>query len=416
MKKVLIWDTVELKNIGGPSGYLYNLHSFLMQEPSDQIVFLSDLLKKASNNLQERDYTQNKRKSIFLKVCDLYPSSFKNLFFSRCIKKMLDSWLYVYNFFWRQFRQPFIIPSTINLNDYDFIHFHLMPDLLRFKNNKTKFNGKIIFTSHCPCTWTDEVIFFENRKWLAFFRRVILWQELKCYKSADYIMFPCKEAREPYEKEPTIKKILTSKENNIFYIPTGILKDISTTNIDLSIYGIPSQSFVIGFFGRHSKIKGYDLLKDVAERLLKKYDNLYFLCAGKGEVPPLNHPRWIELGFINNIQDFLPKCDLYILPNQDTYFDLIVLEIFRAGTIALLSNNGGNRYFKNLPQKETIGIDFFNIQSKTEIFNLVEKNIKLNKENTSLYQTRKKMNQVMFYHYFTVDKYVKKYLSTIELL
>ena len=380
MKKILIWDTVELKNIGGPSGYLYNLHAFLMQEPSSQIVFLSDLLKKTSKNLQERDYTQNKRKSLLLKACNLYPSGLKKLFFSRCVKKILDSWLYVYNFFWEQFRRPFIIPSTINFNDYDFIHFHLMPDLLRFKNNRMKFNGKIILTSHCPCTWTDEVIFFENKKWLAFFRRIILRQEVECYKCADYIMFPCKEAREPYEKEPT------------------------------------SQSFVIGFFGRHSKIKGYDLLKDVAEKLLKKYDNLYFLCAGKGDIPPLNHPHWIELGFINNIQDFLPKCDLYILPNQDTYFDLIVLEILRAGTIALLSNNGGNRYFKTFPPKETIGIDFFNIQSKTEILNLVEKNIKLNKENISLYQGRRKMNQIIFYHYFTVDDYVKNYLSAIELL
>ena len=44
MKKVLIWDTFPLENIGGPMGYLYNLHEYLKEHPSAQITFLSDLM------------------------------------------------------------------------------------------------------------------------------------------------------------------------------------------------------------------------------------------------------------------------------------------------------------------------------------------------------------------------------------
>ena len=48
MKKVLIWDSFPLKNIGGPFGYCYNLHEFLKEHPTDQITFLSDIYPPGS--------------------------------------------------------------------------------------------------------------------------------------------------------------------------------------------------------------------------------------------------------------------------------------------------------------------------------------------------------------------------------
>lgn len=36
--KILIWDKqLPLENMGGPSGYLYNIHEFLKEHPSEQI-------------------------------------------------------------------------------------------------------------------------------------------------------------------------------------------------------------------------------------------------------------------------------------------------------------------------------------------------------------------------------------------
>lgn len=137
--------------------------------------------------------------------------------------------------------------------------------------------------------------------------------------------------------------------------------------------GIPDNAFVITYFGRHNEIKGYDILKEVGMKLLKKYDNLYFLCAGVGPVLPLKHPRWIELGFINNTQELLSQSDLYILPNRETYFDLVVLEILRSSTNLLLSNTGGNKYFQLLDKNDTNGIVFFDIDNFDDIVSLVQK-------------------------------------------
>ena len=411
MKKILIWNPFKLENVGGPSGYLYNIHEYLKQNPSDQIFFLSDLLDNNEKNKEDN----SKNKSLLILVCKLLPSYIKKLYLFRCLKKILDSWLYIYNFLWAQFRLPVVIPQNINLNDYDFIHFHSMPDFLRFMNSPLKYYGKKIFTSHCPCPWTDEKLFFE-KKWIKCFRPIVLHHELQCYEHADYIMFPCKESREPYEKEPKIKEILKSNENKIFYIPTGLLKESHPSDIDLNSLGIPPQSVGIGFFGRHTKMKGYDLLKDIADTLLNKHDNLYFLCAGKGEIPPPTHSHWIELGFINDVQNFLPKCDLYISPNQNTYFDLIILEVLRAGTVALLSNNGGNLFFKSLPKSEITGIDFFDMSSRIDLEEKVEKCIFEKNKNPILYMERKKANISLFSKHFTVNAFIKKYVATMRTL
>ena len=55
MKKVLIWDTFPLENIGGPMGYLYNLHEYLKEHPSAQITFLSNgRLNWRENYMEEK--------------------------------------------------------------------------------------------------------------------------------------------------------------------------------------------------------------------------------------------------------------------------------------------------------------------------------------------------------------------------
>ena len=50
MKKILIWDLFQKVNTGGPSGYLYNLQQYLLKHPTEQVTFLSDLLKGRLND------------------------------------------------------------------------------------------------------------------------------------------------------------------------------------------------------------------------------------------------------------------------------------------------------------------------------------------------------------------------------
>ena len=220
-------------------------------------------------------------------------------------------------------------------------------------------------------------------------------------------MFPVKGAREPYEKEPRIKKHFQSREDSIFYCSSAInYRPVDENKMQTyKELGIPENSFVITYFGRHNSIKGYDILKSVAEVLLDKYPSLFFLCAGKGDVAPLNHSRWIELGFISNTHELLWQSDLYILPNRETYFDLVVLEIMRSRTPLILSSTGGNEYFKELPMEEIVGLDFFDINNFEGLISIVESNIQLKANAPMQYKQNGENNRRLWLNYFTMDKF-----------
>lgn len=179
---------------------------------------------------------------------------------------------------------------------------------------------------------------------------------------------------------------------------------------------IPADAFVITYFGRHISVKGYDILKQVGHKLLNKYPHLYFLCAGKGEIQPLNHPRWMELGFIHNANELMSQSSLYILPNRETYFDLVTLEILRAGIPIILSETGGNKFFHHFSDKELIGMDFFDINNIDDLIAKVENIIKQKSIEPAQYMKRKVANRNLFINNFTIDKFVERYLDLINKL
>jgi glycosyltransferase involved in cell wall biosynthesis len=176
-------------------------------------------------------------------------------------------------------------------------------------------------------------------------------------------MFPCPQAKEPYEHNKKIKATLDKLNDRTFYTPTSILTESNKTvhNLSRQDYNIPESAFIIAYFGRHNKIKGFDIFRDIVSKALEANPNLYVLCAGSGEISSLRHPRWIELGFVSNVKDIMPLCDLYVLPNRETYFDLVVIEALRAGLVLNVSLTGGNKYFKTLPTSGINGIYYFDI-------------------------------------------------------
>lgn len=390
--KVLIWDNFQLKNIGGPMGYCYNIHEFLKKHPNNQIAFLSDYFK---NKTQVT--TTNKKTSK--------------------IRAFLSNIKALYNYLFIKNRCKLSIPENLNLNEFDYIHFHWSTDILATEKLLVNFKGKKILTSHCPCPLTDELV-SNNPIWWKWFRYFLLKRESSAFNKVDYIMFPCFEAREPYEKNSLLKKCFEKNAAKFFYVPSAIM-DCSFDEEKIQKFrdlGIPDNAFVITYFGRHNEIKGYDILKEVGMKLLKKYDNLYFLCAGVGPVLPLKHPRWIELGFINNTQELLSQSDLYILPNRETYFDLVVLEILHSSTNLLLSNTGGNKYFQLLDKNDTNGIVFFDIDNFDDIVSLVQKFIEEKNIDKVAYQEKGKCNRKLFEKMFTMDKFIERYIYAINNL
>lgn len=398
MRKVLIWDiSFRDANVGGPSGYLYNIREYIHANPNEQIVFLSDLLKQNAKN----DVSPSSSETIKDRLK-------KSKLFSR-----INDLLFIV---WKEYHVCNVhLPSSVKLKDYDFVHFHQANDVRRYASLLQGTHCKTILTTHCPCPRTDEIL--ASRPWYyRIFAPWIRWQERMCYEQADYLMFPCKEAREPYEKDKRIRATFHAMEHKFFYCPTAIREmPLQGRNIQhLSDIGIPSDAFVIAYFGRHSSIKGYDVLKQVGDKLLDKYPNLYFLCAGRGELSPLSHPRWIEMGFIDNTSDLLPQCDLYILPNRETYFDLIVLEVLRAAVPIILSDNGGNRYFKSLPSSERSGMTFFDPKATEVLCRIVEQQIQYKMSSAEKYKEHGVANNLLWQHYFTMPTYMRNYIEQIE--
>ena len=146
--------------------------------------------------------------------------------------------------------------------------------------------------------------------------------------------------------------------------------------------------------------------------MLPKYPNLYFLCAGKGDIAPLQHSRWIELGFISNTAELLHQSDLYVLPNRETYFDLIALEVMRSSTPILLAENGGNRYFLSLASQECGGVFYFSVDEVNTLCGLVEEMISIKQSNPLEYSKKGQMNRALYEKYFSMHTYIRNYLIT----
>lgn len=308
------------------------------------------------------------------------------------------------------------IVASLDLSNYDFIHFHFVTHICQFRNTYPHYKGKTILTSHTPCPWTYEI--FESDHSISYLKPLIIEQECKAYKSTDFLMFPCKYAKEPYEHDRRIRLTLNSLSNRTFYVPTSILSDENEgkTSVCRNDFNIPDNAFIIAFFGRHNLIKGYDILKDVAKCVLDSNPDIYFLCAGTGDIDPLIHPRWKELGFVSNIKELMKICDLYILPNRDTYFDIVTLEVLRSGMLLLASRTGGNKYFEQLPKSKTSGIIFFNLNETETIINHIFELIKLKREKFSRYNELKAGNFKLFKENFLMEHYVEKYLNELSLI
>ena len=87
-------------------------------------------------------------------------------------------------------------------------------------------------------------------------------------------------------------------------------------------------------------------MQEAARELLKD-ENVWFLVAGKEQpIKGLKHPRWIEVGWTDDPHSIISAADVFILPNRETFFDLIMLEVLSLGQIVLASRTGGNKFFE----------------------------------------------------------------------
>lgn len=392
MKVLIYFDKNLLEPIGGPTGYLYNLHKEVLKENVNFIDFLDN--KKA------------KRKMFVKKIYKKLPKSIQ--------KKYKDS---------KRNRNKYNIIDMVfsnshknaicDLNKYDVVHFHNTLDMYMAKDSLESYNGKVIITSHSPKAFFKEIIEDRLSK-EEYLKRKDELDKLEimdeyAFNKAHYIMFPCEEAEEPYynswEKYADIKKRNIDK---YIYIPTGILPiEVNQSKEEIrKRYNIPQDAFVISYVGRHNVVKGYDQLKIIGEKILEKYANAYFLNAGTEKpLSGLNNKRWIEVGWTDKPYEIINASDLFILPNKETYFDLILLEVLSIGKAVLLTSTGGNKYFKQFSESGLFYYNYDDIDQALKQFDLI-----YNSNTKELGSKNKKM----FMNNFTIDIFTKKYVEVLK--
>ncbi len=365
-KKVLIFFPHPLRERhGGPYSYLFHLKEGL-KNLSHSISFLSDTISA----IPETE-NKNQSSSILKKITKaLLPVTWLNNYRAKKWFKELE------------YQKPQV--SADYINQFDLLHFHETNDIWHYRNLLEKYKGKILLTSHTPKPYHLELIEdvwnispadlskkmfnrLEQVDWFAF-------------EKTNIIVSACKEATESYHSFwPEFSNITRHKK--FHYIPTGIKKQTaSTTAADTrKQFNIPSSAFVFCFTGRKSEVKGFDLLVEAAKIILDKNTTSYFFIIGnRDSLPAMNNTRWIETGWTDDPQRFISASDLVVIPNRHSYFDLSVLETLSLGKPMLLSNTGGNKYFKQFhspgifyhePGTESLVIEMMNcINQKEKLF------------------------------------------------
>ena len=399
MKRILIWNDYPLGPVGGPSGYLYNLKSYIQENNIKNIDFL--------NNEEFIKKIEVKKEKSFEAIRKIIREFKKQLFKTKKLEKRINK-------FYRLYEGDYSF-----VNNYDIIHFHDVRSFYRAKNILKDFKGITLLSSHCPKTPAQEEIEdnikMDYKTFPKKLRERLEKIDQDSFKIADYLVFPCKEAQEPYEEDINLKEILEEKykSNKILYVPTGIpIKHIEKDKEFFSNKGIDvKDKFIVSYIGRHNKVKGYDFLKELGIKVLEKYNDVVFVIGGEisEEVLPIEDKNWVEFGWTKEGYNIIKNSDIFVLPNEKTYFDLILLEVLSMGTPVLLSETGGNKYFKKYDESGLFYFEKYNLNQALEKFDMAYKlwkNKKLSLEGEKNYK--------IFEKDFTVNTFGENYAKLYD--
>ena len=388
--KVLIWDkSCSLKEMGGPIGYMWNIKEYLKDNPCTEITFYSDIM----GDVHPENTTP--RSSLFRKTVTFFEKS-----------SLIALLLFLYRMFYKS-----RILNTIDrqiVSGFDYVHFHIIQAYYPISKDSC-LKGKSIITTHTPEPFIDELFKVYNANWILkyfpFIRKYLLKKEVNVYNRADYIMFPAKEAIEAYTNNIFFKNTLKNNKHKIFFVPTCVLDK------KFPDYNEHDGKLRVCYIGRHNEIKGYDKLKDIARLAFSKNIDVEFNIGGKeGPLFRLEDANWKELGWINTIQ-VLSEMDAFILPNKDTYFDLIFLEVLRQGVPIIASNTGGNKFFRKYTNYQLYFYDYADIGTAVSIIN----HLSSEKKQGHLVQNRDS-NRSLYLENFTMKNYVINYISELTKL
>lgn len=390
MKKVLIYlNESDLAPTGGAIGYNYTLQQGLREIKQDQykIEYLQGKELAGGINAKLNKAKVSKKKEAIL-----------------ALKSILKKGAMMYGPFHK---------AKIDLSKYDAVHFHRTMDLYWAKDSLKKYKGKVILTLHAPTMPSKQMFSMltnfekEHMKW--FYSKL---PEIDNYaiNRADNIIIACEEAEEPYYHEwPGYAGFHDKNKHKYVYMATGTAqkKALLSKKEMRDKYQIPQDAFVISYVGRHNEIKGYDVLKQIGKELLDTYKDVYVFIAGtEGPLYHLEHERWIEVGWTKDPGSVILASDVFVLPNKETYFDLVMLEVLSLGQIVVASYTGGNKYFEKYTNS---GI--FLYDNKKKAIETIKKLVKMSEEER---EDLREKNYKLYKSEFTNEAFAKRYIDSLH--
>ena len=379
MKKLLIhFHENMLAPTGGPAGYLYNLVSGIH---SDSIRV--DLLPPSGG--------QSKGHKLAKKHMPVRLQEFaRAMRMSKMTEQCYQS-------------------AQVDFHEYDAIHFHSTQSLYFSRELLKDYKGKVILTSHTPSApYKEEWARLNPKDFRLFGRKLKKMEQIDrmAFERADHIIFPCEEAEEPYYNTwPEYEKI--RQKEKYLYLPTGInpCSAKKTREEIRKQYAIPEDAFMVCYVGRHNEIKGYDALKRIGAEMTK--ENVWFLIAGsEGPLMRLENDQWIEAGWTKDPHSLICAADMFILPNKETYFDLVLLEVLSLGKIVVASDCGGNKYFRRFDPR---GILYYRSEQEA-----MEQIRKVKAMSDSERKAMEEANLHIYEQNFTTEIFAERYLELIE--
>lgn len=303
--------------------------------------------------------------------------------------------------------------SAVDINKYEVVHFHHTRAMYEIRNSLKDYKGTVILTSHSPVPlskeiYDEQVTPFEKKFFKKLYSRLIEMDEY-AFNRADIILFPCEEAEDPYINNWDDYSILREQRREHYaYIPTGIpdCKAKRPRNEVRDELNIADDDFYISYVGRHNYVKGYDSLRKIGKKMLED-EHTWMVVAGKEEpLKRYEHKRWIEIGWTNDAHSYIGAADVFVLPNLETYFDIVMLEVLALGKIVVASRTGGNKFFEKLQPNGVFLYD--TVDEAVEHLN----NIK----NMSAEEREKlgNLNREMYLKNFTDKVYVDRYCDFLN--
>lgn len=392
--KVLVWIEKLLERSGGPPTYVFNLKKSVISNSQEEIVhFYPDLIKNESPNSSKENGFLKRQLHLLPNFLRVNISVFRYLI-------LLES-----------FNNK---KSLIDFEKYDFIHFHSTVDVYRNRNNLEAFKGSVILTPHSPKVFhleiIEDILKVEKRIILPWLYKKLVRIDSLAFSRADILIFPCEGAMEPYFNTwKAFDKIVQNKDIRYLLTASPEPAVLEESKCIREKYDIPNEAFLIIYAGRHNSVKGYDIFKEFGELVLKEFSDVFFLIIGKEEpLVGLKHQRWIEVGWTKDPHSVINSGDLFVLPNRETYFDLILLEVLALNKLVLLSNTGGNNFFKQFNES---GLFFFENGNTSSFVKEFEKIRTLEKDKIKLFE---KANRKLFINHFAIDNFSINYLKSIE--